>query len=180
MANLQPSGKRLQIISLRACILSSLAVLEAKRYQVTDDMDSASRWMAVAMKFTNLSTFLIQCTIQNRDAIPIGKLYSVLQCSTQYSNQDTASYFWPLENVLLRFLTTVTYFQPYFWTKDKVSKDFLVLVKNLFQRSGPLIDISNLFFLSFGQLASNSILKNYWDKNEMVFGSMDGIPRKQF
>ena len=93
MVNLQPSGKRLEIISLRACILSSLAVLEAKRYQVTDDMDSASRCMAVAMKFTNLSRILVQRTTQNNDAIPIGKLYSVLQCSTQYSNQDTTSYF---------------------------------------------------------------------------------------
>ena len=92
MVNLQPSGKRLQIISLRACILSPLAVQEAKSYQVTDDMDSASRWMAVAMKFINLSRILIQCATQNSDAIPIGKLYSVLQCSTQYSNQDTTSY----------------------------------------------------------------------------------------
>lgn len=40
-----------------------------------------------------------------------------------------------------------------------VSKDFSVFDK-LFQKSGPLIDIPNLPFLSGGQEWSNSILKN--------------------
>ena len=38
--------------------------------------------------------------------------------------------------------------------KDRVSKDFLVFVKKLFQNSGPLIDILNLPLLSCGQVAS--------------------------
>ena len=39
--------------------------------------------------------------------------------------------------------------------KDMVSKDFSGFVKKLFQRSGPLIDVLNLLFLSCGQVASN-------------------------
>ena len=41
-------------------------------------------------------------------------------------------------------------------------------------------DISILLFLSCGQVAINCFLRNYWDKNEMVCGSVNGTTREQF